>query len=82
MLPPRDCTSDVAVRAPALIIAFDGRPVPGARETSLKESPDGSTSTFASTASMPRSARASPYVKGLEIDWMVNSSRVSPTSYM
>ncbi|MNY76370.1 hypothetical protein D3C86_2159370 [compost metagenome] len=58
--PPDPEISEVAVRAPALIIALAGRPVPSAREISLKESPDGSTSTLASTASLPRSSRASP----------------------
>ena len=46
--------------APALIIGFSGRPLPGARLIELNASPLGSPPTFASTASNPRSANANP----------------------
>ena len=66
--------------APALIIGLSGRPLSGARLIELKASPLGSTPTLPSTASNPRSASASPYVNGFDIDWIVNRSRESPTS--
>ena len=73
--------SATAAIAPALIIALRGRPVVGCTEISWNASPEGSTSISSPTASMPRSASASPYVNAFEIDWIVKSRRVSPTSY-
>ena len=71
-------TRDVAAIAPALIMGFAGRPVSGCSEISLKASPLGSTSIFSNTPSGPRSVSAWAYVKALEMDWMQNSSLVSP----
>ncbi len=71
--------SEAAVIAPALIMGLRGRSVSGSRLISLNGSPEGSTSIFSATASTPRSASASAYVKGFEMDWMVNGTDVSPT---
>ena len=70
-----------AAIAPALTIGLSGRPVPGASVMLLNASPVGSTPICARTASSPRSSRTRPYVSGLEIDWMVNGTRLSPTSW-
>jgi hypothetical protein len=66
--------------APALIIGFSGRPVPGSRLIELKASPEGSTPTTWRTRSRPWSSSATPYTSGLEIDWMVKVLRVVPAS--
>ena len=66
--------------APALIIGFNGRPVCGSRLIELKASPEGSTPTRERTCLSPATSSASPYTSGLEIDWMVNGVRLSPTS--
>ena len=50
----------VVAMAPALIIGFMGRPVPGSRLMELKASPEGSTPTLLSTWSSPRSSSARP----------------------
>ena len=52
-------TSVCVVMAPMLIIGLRGRPVSRSREIWLNASPDGSTSTFSRTASIPRSRSAS-----------------------
>ena len=46
-------TSEVVTIAPALIIGFAGRPVPGSRLIALNASPLGSAPTRARTASSP-----------------------------
>ena len=56
---PGGPTSVCVVIAPMLIIGLRGRPVSRLREIWLNASPDGSTSTFSRTASIPRSRRAS-----------------------
>ncbi len=66
--------------APALIIGFSGRPLPGSRLIELKASPLGSTPIACSTRWMPRSSSATPYTSGLEIDWIVKRWRACPTS--
>ncbi len=73
-------TIDAAAIAPALTIGLSGVPLPGASVMELKASPVGSTPIRARTAASPRSSRISPYVKGLEIDWMVNGTSCSPTA--
>jgi len=53
-------TSDEVAMAPALIIGFIGRPVPGSRLMELKASPEGSTPTACRTRASPRSSSATP----------------------
>ncbi len=66
--------------APALIIGFAGRPLPGSRLIALNASPLGSASTCASAASRPRSASASACTNGFETDWSVNGCCAAPAS--
>ncbi len=73
-------TWPVVAIAPALIIGLTGRPVALWRLIALKASPLGSTPTLPRMNSAPWSSRARPYTNGFEIDWMVNSCRVSPAS--
>ena len=72
--------SEAVAIAPALTIGLSGIPEPGFSVIELKASPLGSTSTCSRSASSPIASRARAKVSGLEIDWMVNSCRVSPTS--
>ena len=65
--------------APALTIGLNGRLI-SSTATALKAFPDGSTPTWRITASRPRSSSAMPNTNGLEIDWIVNCCRESPTS--
>ena len=53
-------TSDEVAMAPALIIGFSGRPVPGSRLIELNASPLGSTPIAWRTRSPPRSSSATP----------------------
>ena len=66
--------------APALIIGLRGMPDWGSRLMALKESPDGSTPTFFRMNGGESRRRASPYMKGLEIDWIVKAVSPSPTA--
>ena len=70
-----------AVMAPALTIALVACPVTGSRLMALNASPVGSRPMRWPTTSGPSSSRAIAYVNGLDIDWIVKPSRVSPTSY-
>ena len=64
--------------APALIIGLRGLPVMGSRLIALKASPEGSTPTFPCMCCGESKVRASPYMKGLEIDWIVKVLSQSP----
>ena len=66
--------------APALTIGLNGW-LAALSRIELKASPLGSTPTMASTRSAPSSSSASAKTKALEIDWMVNGTRLSPTSW-
>jgi hypothetical protein len=65
--------------APALTIGLKGR-LSAPRQMELNASPLGSTSTTVSTLSAPSSSRARAKTKAFEIDWMLNSTVLSPTS--
>jgi hypothetical protein len=69
----------VATIAPAFTIGLNGR-LRSSTTIALNGLPDGSTPTRRSTASRPWSSSAMPNTNGLEIDWMVKSRSVSPTS--
>lgn len=73
--------SEATAIAPALIIGFSGRPVPGSRLMLLKASPEGSTPTACSTRAGPLCSSAAPYTKGLETLWIAKRWRECPTSY-
>ena len=66
--------------APALIIGLRGMPVRGSRLMALNASPEGSTPTFFSMNDGESRLSASPYIKGLEIDWIVKVFSQSPTA--
>ncbi len=74
-------TSAVVAMAPALTIAFDGRPLPCSRLIALKASPLGSAPTQRLTSSSPSSASTSAWTNGLDTDWSVNGSPASPAPY-
>ena len=65
--------------APELTIGLNGR-LSGRSRIELNASPLGSTPITASTFSAPSSSKASAKTKALEIDWMVKSTSLSPTS--
>lgn len=71
-------TSELVTMAPALTIGLGGRPVPGSRRIELNPSPLGSAPTRARTSSSPWSASASAKTKGLDTDWTVNGTSLSP----
>ena len=64
---------------PALTMGLNGRFV-ASTEIALNALPDGSTPTRSITFSRPCCSSASPNTNGFEIDWIVNSCRLSPTS--
>jgi len=65
--------------APALTIALNGLLL-AVRRIELNASPLGSTPILASTFSAPAMSSAGANTKALEIDWMVNSTALSPAS--
>ncbi len=69
----------VATIAPAFTIGLKGR-LRSSTTIELNAFPEGSTPTCWSTASRPWSSSAMPNTNGFEIDWMVKSRSVSPTS--
>jgi hypothetical protein len=69
----------VATIAPAFTIGLNGR-FRSSTTIALNGLPDGSTPTRSNTGSRPRSSSAMPNTNGLEIDWIVNSTSVSPTA--